>query len=105
MTSFGSGLPEFLAHWYRCPFLATTGWQCPGCGGTRAVLAVLHGDLGTALRMNAAVVLMVGISVGLALYQVAAAVRLGKLERLHIPMWALASTGSAVVLFGVCRNF
>ena len=35
-----------------CPFLALTGWLCPGCGSTRALHALLHGDLGQALAMN-----------------------------------------------------
>lgn len=26
-----------------CPFHAATGLYCPGCGGTRAVLALIHG--------------------------------------------------------------
>ena len=28
-----------------CPFHAITGLYCPGCGGTRAVIALLHGRL------------------------------------------------------------
>lgn len=35
-----------------CPFLALTGWLCPGCGSTRALHALLHGDLAQALAMN-----------------------------------------------------
>lgn len=37
---------------YRCPFHAVTGWYCPGCGGTRALGALLHGDIPGALRDN-----------------------------------------------------
>lgn len=29
---------------FVCPFNAVTGLRCPGCGNTRAVLAVLSGD-------------------------------------------------------------
>lgn len=28
-----------------CPFHALTGYDCPGCGGTRAVRSLLKGDL------------------------------------------------------------
>ncbi len=35
-----------------CTFHRLTGWQCPGCGGLRAVHHLLHGELGTALRFN-----------------------------------------------------
>ena len=35
-----------------CPFHALTGLFCPGCGATRAVHALIHGDPLLALRMN-----------------------------------------------------
>jgi hypothetical protein len=44
--------PETPGHYPTCPFLALTGWYCPGCGTTRAVHALLHGDAGLALQRN-----------------------------------------------------
>ena len=35
-----------------CPFRLATGWPCPACGSTRAVVAILRGDFGEALRLN-----------------------------------------------------
>lgn len=35
-----------------CPLLALTGLYCPGCGSTRALHALLHGDLAQAMAMN-----------------------------------------------------
>ena len=35
-----------------CPFHALTGLFCPGCGATRAVHALIHGDPLLAMRMN-----------------------------------------------------
>lgn len=40
-----------------CPFLAATGFQCPLCGGQRALHALLHGRLGTAWAANPLLVL------------------------------------------------
>ena len=37
---------------HKCPFKLLTGLQCPGCGGQRAVHALLHGDVVGALRYN-----------------------------------------------------
>lgn len=36
----------------RCPFLAVTGYQCPGCGSQRAIHALLHGDIAAAWHYN-----------------------------------------------------
>ena len=41
-------------HFYPvCQFHRLTGLNCPGCGGTRSLYALLHGDFSTALRNNA----------------------------------------------------
>lgn len=40
-------------HFYpQCVFHALTGLQCPGCGTTRALYHLLHGDVGGAFRLN-----------------------------------------------------
>ena len=42
------------SRWFpRCPFLMLTGLKCPGCGTQRAIHALLHGDVLSALRFNA----------------------------------------------------
>jgi Protein of unknown function (DUF2752) len=35
-----------------CPWHALTGWPCPGCGTTRAVVRLLHADWRGALAVN-----------------------------------------------------
>lgn len=35
-----------------CPFWKLTGLYCPGCGGTRAIRALLHGDILLSLRCH-----------------------------------------------------
>jgi hypothetical protein len=44
--------PDRYSFYPRCPIYALTGWQCPGCGMTRAVAALLHGRLFEALHWN-----------------------------------------------------
>ncbi len=46
--------------WPPCPLFALTGIQCPACGSTRMVHALLHGDLATAWHLNA-VMLVAGL--------------------------------------------
>lgn len=35
-----------------CTFRRLTGWDCPGCGLTRSVVAFVHGDLSASLRAH-----------------------------------------------------
>lgn len=44
----------------HCPFLVATGIPCPLCGLTRAGRALLRGDLVAAVRMNPAILGVVG---------------------------------------------
>ena len=38
--------------WVLCPFKALTGWDCPLCGGLRAVNDLGHGAVGAAAHSN-----------------------------------------------------
>lgn len=51
-----------------CQFHRLTGLNCPGCGMTRALYALLHGDLPTALRDNALFVLALPAALARALW-------------------------------------
>lgn len=42
----------------KCIFLHSTGYYCPGCGGTRAVYDLAHGDFAGAFQMNAFVTVL-----------------------------------------------
>ena len=44
--------PESYGFYPRCPLFVLTGWQCAGCGGTRAVHSLLHGDFAHAFELN-----------------------------------------------------
>jgi hypothetical protein len=47
-----------------CLFHKLTGWNCPGCGGTRAVYALLHGNFPLALKDNALFVVLLAAAAG-----------------------------------------
>lgn len=85
-----------------CPFLALTGWFCPGCGSTRTLHALLHGDIARALAMNPLLVLAMPLLGWMALN--AAGVRVPGRRRL-MP-WAANPKIWLVVLlsYGVLRN-
>jgi len=60
-------LPAFAPFAPVCPFHAFTGLPCPGCGTTRAVLALAHGDLAGAFGWNplAVLTLVLALAAGL----------------------------------------
>ena len=44
--------PSEISCFPKCPFLALTGYQCPGCGTLRGLHALLHFRIVDALRYN-----------------------------------------------------
>lgn len=44
--------PTAYGFYPRCPFFLLTGMQCPGCGTTRALHQLLHGNVEAAFRLN-----------------------------------------------------
>ena len=52
--------PNQPGHYPTCPFLAVTGYYCPGCGSLRALHDLAHGDVVGALARNPLMVLAAG---------------------------------------------
>ncbi|HVS30163.1 MAG TPA: DUF2752 domain-containing protein [Thermoanaerobaculia bacterium] len=87
--------PAAVAFYPRCMFHALTGLQCPGCGLTRAVHQVLHGDIAEAIRLNA---------FGIVFAPVVVAGAIAAPPRVLLRPW-IGWTAVALVLgWGVARN-
>lgn len=69
-----------------CPFAAMTGKPCIVCGGTRATVSLLRGDVGSALRYNAVVVLLAAVAAGHLAWALLARRRLAVLPR-YARLW------------------
>jgi hypothetical protein len=88
----------------RCVFHSISGWDCPGCGGQRALHHLLHGQFGLALRHNALLLLLLPLGFWQAsrwFWEQHTGSRLPKLFRHHRWPWIL---GAVVLGFGVVRN-
>lgn len=48
-----AGLVSLGLPGWQCPFLHVMGLPCPGCGLSRAIAALLHGDWRTSLELHA----------------------------------------------------
>jgi hypothetical protein len=77
-----------------CPFHQVTGLWCPGCGTTRALHQLLHGNLTTAFRLNPLAILILPLVGYLVVRDDATGVK---------PAWIWVLLGT-VVAFGVFRN-
>lgn len=96
LSETGHGIP--------CIFHAVTGLQCPGCGVTRMLSALLHGDWRGAWESNAAVLTLSPVLAGLVGLSLVRWIRTGSA---CLPRWADAVTVVCVVLlllFTVARN-
>ncbi len=87
-----------------CPMLKFTGFACPGCGMTRGLHALLHGDVLTALSYNALIPFFVVFSGYLFISLILVVVR-GR----GIPKWTytpqtLFSILIVMLLFAFVRN-
>src|ERR1700761_7382729 len=60
--------PSAYGFYPVCQFHQLTGLNCPGCGATRALYALLHGDILLALRDNALVLVLGAVAAGRGLW-------------------------------------
>jgi hypothetical protein len=99
----GSVDPNEPGHYPTCPFLAVTGWFCPGCGSLRALHALVGGDVREALARNPLAVLAVP---ALAAWWVAWLVRSlrARPRRWVAPAWSIWALLAVVLAFWVARN-
>jgi len=95
--------PSAAGHYPTCPFLAVTGWYCPGCGSLRAVHALAHADVMTALARNPFAVVALGY-VAFAWVLWLRRTATGRPVRWLAPPWVLYTMLGAILLFGVLRN-
>jgi hypothetical protein len=86
-----------------CQFHKLTGWNCPGCGATRATYQLLHGHFRQALRDNALFVATAGAAAVWGIWQLARKAR-GRPAGFAVKGWALWGYLIATLLFGVLRN-
>lgn len=89
----------------RCTFHSVSGWECPGCGGQRALHQLLHGNLGAALRYNALFIALLPVGGWLLARRVwqrwSGKATSSSVFNHHLWPWLLAGL---VIGFGIVRN-
>jgi hypothetical protein len=92
-------------HFYPiCPFYALTHLLCPGCGGTRALYQLLHGNLAEAWRFNALVTVSAPIALAWFVHWYASVMLRRRAPRLQLHWSAIAFLFLVAGVFVIVRN-
>jgi len=87
-----------------CVFHALTGWQCPGCGVTRALYHLLHLHVGQALQYNALVTVLAPIALAWFVFWYASVVFRGYSPNLRFSRPVAVCLYLVVLFFAAARN-
>ncbi len=88
----------------RCPIFALTGWECPGCGATRALAALLRGHVVEAWHYNSLFVFLTPVLVAFFAMTYWKAMREGRFGWPEVPLPFLKMLLCVTVAFGLVRN-
>ncbi len=110
LTIIGGGVALFFLNpsehsfFPKCALYMATGFSCPGCGSTRALYQLTHGDVLEALRLNPG--LMALITLGLTDYVrfVVSVIRGNPFQTLFGRLKLLGALMGVMLVYGVIRN-
>ncbi|HEV3256708.1 MAG TPA: DUF2752 domain-containing protein [Gemmataceae bacterium] len=88
----------------RCLFHSLTGLHCPGCGTTRCLHALLHGDVCAAAAQNLLTLGLLPLVLWWGFRHWLAALTGSKVKPRPLPGWSVGLLGVIVVVFCVLRN-
>lgn len=96
--------PEQYRLYPQCPFYQFFHLECPGCGSTRALAALLHGDIAAAMHFNGLFTMLfpVAVSYGIPLY--IQFLRRQPMRFLRLPFAGVLTLLTVALLFGISRN-
>ncbi len=98
MVAIGAAWPLLPLHpSIACPLRSATGIPCPFCGMTRAVVAAVHGHIGTSLAFNPGGIIVLAVAF-------VAIVRPAWPARLRPRAWALLAILGALWVWNIGFN-
>lgn len=96
--------PERYGFYPACPVYRYLHLYCPGCGGTRALAAILHGRVSEAMHYNPLFVMLLPLLLMFGGTVYWSAVTKNKIEWPPVPTTAVVSLLTVMTAFTVFRN-
>ncbi|MBE1536541.1 DUF2752 domain-containing protein [Actinomadura algeriensis] len=96
--------PNEQGNYPTCPFLALTGYQCPGCGALRTIHALAHARIGEAISLNVFAVVMLLVLAFFWIRWTVARVRDRPHRTKAAPAWAIWTFLGFVLAYWLVRN-
>ena len=96
--------PSRYAFYPPCPFHTLLGILCPGCGGTRALAALLAGRWAEAARLNLLAVALTPVVAAWAALELYSLRRWNRWRAVPLSPLAVKCLLTIAVLFGFARN-
>lgn len=96
--------PAQYGFYPRCPFYTYAHFLCPGCGGTRALYEMLHGNMAGAWHYNALLTVLVPLSFVWSAVVWFRGARSNQLPDFRVPRAAWIVVAVVAILFTVARN-
>jgi hypothetical protein len=87
-----------------CPFRMLTGFTCPGCGSTRGLHRLLHGDIPSAFEFNPLMVVAIPFLFYALVRYTVAAMRGQPLQRHYIDAKYIWAVLAVIMAFWIFRN-
>ena len=96
--------PDQYSFYPQCPIHEFLHLQCPGCGGTRAVAALLRGHIAEAMQFNALVTLLLPFAAAYGILCYARLLQCKAIRWPHPSPAVLYAAFSLSAVFTVVRN-
>lgn len=96
--------PALYSFYPQCPIYQYFHIECPGCGTTRALAALLHGNVGEALRLNVFTTLLMPAAAAYAVLCYRRFLERKPFDLPRLPQPAIYATLAAAILFAFVRN-
>ena len=88
----------------KCAFYVSTGYSCPGCGSSRALYQLTHGNVLEALRLNPGFMFLLGMGVTDFGRYIRSTTRAEPFRTLFANVWLVIGLVVGMLIYAVARN-